>query len=87
MATQVEKENGFAVRGDNGGYFAMNGLGDWSLAESVEGAAIFSTIKDAWDVLIGCDVAPDEVELVPISRTIDVTFGEPVAFPDEEEIA
>lgn len=75
---EVKTTTGFAVRSSDGeGYYDMNGIGDWSLAGDPETCAIFDTPEEAIEAASdGYD--GDDLQVVPITRSIEVTVGEPV---------
>jgi hypothetical protein len=75
MAEPVNiKESGFAIKGESGGYFEINGIGDWSLAGDECSAAIFRTKTAAAEAIEQHEL--DNVSVVAITRTTAVTVGE-----------
>lgn len=69
---------GFAVlSSDDGGYYEMNGIGDWSLAGDLETCSIFDTPEDAIEA-VSDGYEGDDLQVVPITRSVEVTIGEPV---------
>ena len=74
----VRAEKGFGIRAaKSGGFFGMNGLGDWSLAEDEYAASVFPTVEEAFQIAREV-LSGDDVEFVPIDRTTRVTLSEPV---------
>jgi hypothetical protein len=68
--------HGFAIRDINGGFFDINGIGDWSLAGDVTTCDIFETVKAAEDCILENNMDEDECEIVAIVRAVSCVVFE-----------
>lgn len=74
MSKFVKHDSGVAVRFEGGGYFDMNGIGDWSLAGDPTTASLFTTLKEAKEFIRELHIE-DHAEYVSIVRTVEVKTG------------
>jgi len=69
------RESGFGIRGTGGGYYDMNGIGDWSLAGDAATCELFASIEAAEEV-VDESLDNDGISIVQITRTVVVQIGE-----------
>jgi hypothetical protein len=64
----ISIEHGFVIRhGNGGGFYEMNGLGDWTFAGSERTAALYTDKEEAEEMVKG--FPEDELEVIEVHRT------------------
>jgi hypothetical protein len=70
----IKIEHGYVIRGVAGGYFEVNGLGDWTLAGDMQNASIYIDRNEAQNTM-NENVLNTDAEIVEVNRLTAFKLG------------